>query len=414
MAFRILSDEEKQLLNASEREAYEKLYSEYLERMHFVDRLEQLRNVKMPAVALHTKGIHTITPNPSAVSAKIEDFTVDTTSLGATLSKAVGQAKIQADKTTSIKMREYKVSLPPVSVPVQNKVNVKQTDDFKVELPNNVAVVSPLDVSVKFGNHKTVLPDISQYSTPLLPDFISPKAKVTSTAVVVPQSADIKPIDTQESFNVTLPNVECNSTPTTKFSFETFNATIPAVTISKPIEVNGDIPIAKVQKSVIPEISSPVVNFAQPSIKTATVDVHGYFAHIEDIKHKGISQITSQPYKASSLSAIPIPTMPTIPKPIRAEISPISVPKAVVPPDESIELTNEQTISELPKISMPKPAKAIEINTTEVEEPKCIRVSAPAVGDYVAPKYQVQNTNIPIVKTPKIDEVKALAAILSS
>ena len=59
MAFKILSPSELVILNEDERKAYETAYEEYRERSVFIDRLEQLEKVQMPAVSVKKKGIKT-------------------------------------------------------------------------------------------------------------------------------------------------------------------------------------------------------------------------------------------------------------------------------------------------------------------------------------------------------------------
>ena len=69
MAFKILTQDEFEVLKEREQKLYEQAYKEYQERAAFVEKLEKLDNVKMPEVSIKMKGVRRIrAPKMSAIS----------------------------------------------------------------------------------------------------------------------------------------------------------------------------------------------------------------------------------------------------------------------------------------------------------------------------------------------------------
>jgi hypothetical protein len=173
VAFKILTQNEMDILNENERKIYEQEYKEYLERKAFVEKLERLESVKMPKVSVKKRNIKRVKAlNISKIS--LQSYTVDNAH-GKTLLNATNAVKKNLSSNAQFTVPEkYKVALPCISIASPNQLSVNTDTRYQID---NIPVVPLAKPSVTQYDEHIFKAEVLQ-----LPAFIQATTKSVEIA----------------------------------------------------------------------------------------------------------------------------------------------------------------------------------------------------------------------------------------
>lgn len=359
MAFKILSPSELAILNEDERKAYETAYEEYRERAAFIERLEQLEKVQMPAVSVKKKGIKRIKA-PSVPASNMRDFIADTTQ-GAILLNATKRVKATLESNTHTpSIAKFKADLPCVGVVSPEYVSIEKNAPYKVSTMSVVPIAAATDVRFEVKDYKISNLQHPQYITPN-----TEKVKLNSYTVT-----GLPEIDTS------VPDVSIAPMDFLK------NITLENIPIVKPTVI--DTVIAKYELS-----SCEKTIVTAPEVK----------CEIQNIE-------------PTEFPVIPVAK----PEIINGEVNTVKVdapvPLVITAPEISVRVST-QHVSSLKSVIIPVAASTINVTTASVKKVNPTILASPNDVKYAAPDYHVSFTDVSFVSAPIIDEKKELSAILS-
>lgn len=382
MSFKILSHDEISVLSEYERKVYEQSYAEYLERVAFVEKLEQLEKVKMPDVSVKKKGIKRIkTPKISEITA--QEFTADS-SAGVNLLNVTKRAS-NALKANSqaIAIRRYKASLPDIFISNPNEVNMEEGEPFIIEPLSSVSIAIPQSTQYDALEYKTVIPNLQQCKTPELNDIAIEDYSISLLPIVDMSSPTIPPADIQTAFSISLPMVNTSMPDIGGICIQKPElASLHSVTIAKPSDVKAEIKEYEVSQATLNTVSAPIISYkeqSKPSVK---------------------------------LSPVPIPEYNNTPTEIeKAEIA-LPTVASVSAPDVNVQI-NQVKITKLREVCMPTPAPEVQINASAVKTTVTPGISIPEEIQYSEPDCQVEIIKPSLVKASQIDTEAELKKIMS-
>ncbi len=359
MAFKILSPSELVILNEDERKAYETAYEEYRERSVFIDRLEQLEKVQMPAVSVKKKGIKRIKA-PSVPASNMRDFTADTTQ-GAILLNATKRVKATLESNT------------------HNPSIAK----FKADLPC-VGVVSPEYVSIEKNVHYKVS------TMPVVPIAVASDVRF--------EVKDYKISNLQHPHHITLNTNQVKLNSYTVAGLPKINTSIPSVYVT-PLESHRHIVLDNVPMAKPTAIDAVIAKYEVTSCEKTIVEAPKV-------------EYSVQKAEMTMLSAIPVAKPQIFNGVAKATKVDAPAPLVITSPEISVEVPPQQ-ISSLKSMVIPVAAPTINVVTASVNQIPSPELAVPSVVEYDVPNCHVSIVAVPSVSVPVIDEKKELNAILS-
>ena len=236
MAFKILTQDEIDVLSERERKIYEQAYHEYQERAAFVEKLEKLDKVKMPEVSIKMKGVRRIeAPKMSAI--KRNGFKADTT---ASVDLLNVTRKVRGTFEKSLRPRpiqNYRAVLPGVRIAVPDKVKALEDKPFIIE--NVPAVPRAVPTQVKYDNkdYRAKLPELNNFQKPETGSIVIKDYSVEALPDVRTAKPSVPAVDIQ-AYNAVLPELTAIKKP------EVRNITIENYSVSELPQVNTAAPDA--------------------------------------------------------------------------------------------------------------------------------------------------------------------------
>ena len=407
MAFKILSQTELASLNEREKDAYEQAYKEYLERIAFVERLEQLENVRMPKISVKKKGIKKIN-NPTVPVIKANGFTVNTTAGVDLLNVTKKLNSVLGEHSDLPSVKPYKAALPDVVLSNPDDVDVKIDKPFVVEGVPVVPIVNFSQTQYESPKNDVVLPAIKQINNPELSGVVIEDYSVSTLPTVNTDMPNVPESDIKADVNISLSPVKV-ATPTVE-----------------QIEIKQSDPIMLKSISV-------------PTPETVDVSINDFKVTPVDINIVNAPNIdfNNQPGMQVSLLPVPIPenndisvhinnslidVLPEVPvgvPEINAKVTPSKVTKleAVPMPEFAPNVTVKNSQAELTKLEavhMPEFAPDIYIERSAVTEIAPPAVSVPKDIYYIEPKCKIDFVKIPVITALPVDTDTELKKILST
>lgn len=382
MAFKILSQIEIDALSEYERIIYEQAYNEYIERTTFVKRLEQLENVKMPAVSVKKKRIKKI-KTPIVPVVKAQGFSADTTE-GVNLLNATKKVRsVLGNSLQSPMLKGYKALLPSVAISTPDVVNVEVDTPFLIGKVPSVPLAVPSPTHCDPQNFSVIIPKFPGFTKPDVRDTIIKNYSINALPSVSTKLPKATKLNVDVDFSVFLPNVNIAAPDAQHIQIKSSESVVlKSVPVIKPTVIN--ISIAECELS---QCDKFIVN-------TPTV---GY---------------TEQKLCKVQLSSVPIPECQKISDDIKATEIRIPTPNFISTPEVSVK-TSQTEITPLTNVLIPTAASQFKIATAAVEEIKPPNVSIPKEVHYTEPKCHVEILRIPTVKIPHINTESELKTIMS-
>ncbi|MBO4697906.1 MAG: hypothetical protein J5643_11630 [Lachnospiraceae bacterium] len=281
MAFRKLTQQQLEMLSAEDRKIYEQAYEEYLERERFVEKLEQLENVKMPEVQIKRRPIRRVS-SPGLRPVKMQQFVADTK--GVDLLNATNNAKRAAANPVSINPDEkFTVKTPTVNTRTPGKVNVNLAPEYKVGGINKVSVDSPSVAKFESTDYKVDVPEQKDRKEPeirtiaiedyAVKDMDSALSAASVPVPAVPASKIARNEEPQYQVNVVRP-AEADVPGAPKVMIEDFAVSdIPNASVDA--SAAGDVLNVAASVNAEPQFAvnvSPIANIAGPETKAVKID----------------------------------------------------------------------------------------------------------------------------------------------
>lgn len=427
MAFKILSQSDLEILSEDERKVYEQAYAEYIERKVFVEKLEKMKQVRMPKVSVTKKSIKRVKlPNTSTVN--LQGFTVKTT-YGDSILNATKKVKANVASNKCIfLLAKYKAKLPPVSVVSPNPISIKADSCYKIKPARDITLAVP--VKTRFKRCQLKVTGLNY------PDCIKP---------------DVKKVEIQKYMFLNLPGVNVPVSNVAVNPIEPKNIALDHIPIAEPITHDIVISKYKVSGSKKKIVAAPLINYREPTkqkIELCSVPIPKAECLADNVKIVALDiptpvsvsapkiTVSISQKKMSSLATLVVPKVapsvsvttasihgldePTVSIPdtinykvLECHIVPVSVPSVSVPIVDAVSISQKKTFS-LDAVVIPKIAPSMNITTTaSVNSDNAPVVLVPNTINYTVPKYSVTSISVPLVSVPVIDEGNELNIILS-
>ena len=359
MAFKILSQNEIDILNEHDKKVYMQAYEEYLERKIFVEKLERLEKVKMPSVSVKKKRIKRIKP-PSFHIVMMSDFSADTAASVKLLNvtKKVKATLISQASLTSI--AEYKAQLPGVKTQKPDIINVKTDINYKIEGITSVRIAIPQENEYEEHPFKVSVPAQLKINKP-----------------------EIENVDILKYSVSDLPNV------------------IIAV---------AETPAARIEKSKTAPLVPVLI--AEPDIIKPVLTKYAISDSDKIVAEAPMIYYTQQDLQITKLSSVHIPQPHLFSADIKAEKIKLQQPVKIDTPEVEVSVP-ETKIKPLDLVPIPCVAQTIEIADALIHKVKSPEISVPADIYYSKPDYHVEGVSIPLISVPHIDAEAELKSILA-
>lgn len=271
MAFRKLTQQQVELLSAEERMAYEQAYEEFCERERFVEKLEQLENVKMPEVQMKKRPIRRVS-SPVLRTVQMQEFVPDTK--GVDLLNVTDTVRRAASSPVSVSPDErFIVKTPAINAASPRRIDVRMAEAYQVGNISEVPIANPSETQFETREFKVDVPaqqvqnepeiraiTIADYTIENMGDTVIAAASIAPVIVNskvgenVYQVSGVSPVDTSapDAPKVMIADYAVSSIPNT--SIDT-SAVEPALMSAQA--VNEKQPY-EVRVNPVPDIAGPV------------------------------------------------------------------------------------------------------------------------------------------------------------
>ena len=202
MAFRVLTDEEREQLTPDQRDIYESNYAMYLKRVRFIEALDRMARARLAQINVELKPVpKTLKPD----EIRFEPFEMKKPEINKVFVPETGSGmyvppmpeKPESYKVTVPQVGKHEFTAPEMVIPKISKV-VPDAGEVKFEKPEmvipEISKVVPDVGEVKFEKPEMIIPEISKV-VPAVGEvkFEKPEIKVSVEAdKIVPKIADIK------------------------------------------------------------------------------------------------------------------------------------------------------------------------------------------------------------------------------
>ena len=413
MAFRKLTQRQLEMLSEEDRKIYEQAYEEYCERERFVEKLEQLDNVKMPEVQIKKRPVRRVS-SPALRPVQMKKYVAD--AKGVNLLNVTDNVRRSASNPVSVNPDEkFTAKTPVIHTRSPKNVNVNLGTEYKVGNINKVSVASPSAAKFEAKEYKVDVPEQKVQNEPdihpitiedyTVADMDAAMLAALSTTPAVPDSKIARNEEPQYAVNVA-PVASISGPETKKVEIENYTvAGIPEalaaaasadpsvsavadkmatgykVDIATPSEVEAPVvrtaeitPLEKINISPVATVEPDTVN---PVVKE--YEVQGYTPAVVDAP-----SITVAEMHQVSVNPIDVPIPETMNNTPVSEIHDFAVsvtaPSAITAPD--IQMKNTVSVN----VAVPDSVRVLN-NATEMPEgflktdfkPQKVNVSVPEV-----------------------------------
>ena len=202
MAFRVLTDEEREQLTPDQRDIYDSNYAMYLKRVRFIEALDRMARARLAQINVELKPVpKTLKPD----KVRFKPFEMQKPEINKVFVPETGSGmyvppmpeKPESYKVTVPQVGKHEFTAPEMVIPKISKV-VPDAGEVKFEKPEmvipEISKVVPDAGEVKFEKPEMVIPKISKV-VPAVGEvkFEKPEIKVSVEAdKIVPKIADIK------------------------------------------------------------------------------------------------------------------------------------------------------------------------------------------------------------------------------
>lgn len=382
MAFKILSQEEIAVLNEHEKSAYEKAYQEYLERTAFVERLEQLDQVRMPKVSVKRKGIKKIKP-PAIAAVKAQEFTVNT-SMGVNLLNAAKMVERTTDNNSKWSAQiNYRASLPSVLISAPEAVKNCVITPYVITKPTSVPIVEPSATKCEIQRFSVAIPEIQNVRMPEFIETVINEYSVSGIPSVKTELPSVPQVNPLLDFTASLPYVKVAvpNVESVKIA-HTDTIELKAIPVTKPVTIDVSIEDYKMPQFVMNIVETPIVDYIEQEAKTV------------------------------NLSVVPIPNCPSTPVAIEDTVVEIPTVDSISVPDVTAKV-DAAKITMPKEVCIPPLAPEIHIGYSTVSAINTPAFSLPKEIHYSEPSCSVKVTPLPVILVPHIDTDAVLKTILS-
>lgn len=359
MAFKILSQNEIDILSEHDKKAYEQAYKEYLERKAFVEKLEQLENIQMPAVSVKKKRIKRIKTH-APINIKLQEYTADTVA-GVSLLNATKKVKSTLEFRTQITtFAKYKVTLPYVSTTIPDQVSIETDAQYNIDNIASVPLAVPSTTQYEDQPYTINIPQYPKFSKP-----------------------DIRDVSIEKYAVSDLPNVTVAIPDTTVAHIDSSEiVTLDTVPVAKPAIVNA-------------VVSNYEISDCKRVVATAPV----------------IDYVKQEPKKVE-LYSVPVLKPNYFSGEIKVDGIDIQKPVSVTAPEVVVTVSKAE-IRPLTSIVIPTTAPQVSIDTATIQKVDTPDVSVPDNIHYVERKCKVERAIVPSVSVPQIDVEVELKTIIA-
>lgn len=359
MAFKILSQNEIDILSEHDRKAYEQAYKEYLERKAFIEKLDQLENVQMPTVSVKKKIIKRIkAPTPPII--KLQEYSANT-EVGVNLLNAIKRVKSTLESHAQITtFAKHRATLPCVRISTPSQISVETDACYKVDGIASVPLAIPSTTQYEDQPHTV--------NIPLHPEFSKP---------------DIRDVTIEKYVVSDLPNVVAAIPNTTVVHIDSSETvTLDAVPVAKPAIINT-------------VVSNYEISDCEKIIATAPA----------------IDYVEQEPKKVE-LYSVPVLKLNYFSGEIKVDGIDIQKPISVTAPEVAVTVSKAE-IRPLTSIVIPTTAPQVSIDTVTIQKIDTPDVSVPDNIHYVERKCKVERAIVPSVSVPRIDVEAELKTIIA-
>ncbi len=359
MAFKILSQNEIDILSEHDKKSYEQAYKEYLERKAFVEKLEQLENIQMSAVSVNKKRIKRI-KTPTLINIKLQEYTADTVK-GVSLLNATKKVKSTLESRTQIPtFAKYKATLPYVSITTPDRISVES--DAQYEIDNIASVPLAIPSTTQYEDQPYTI-NIPQY-----PKFSKP---------------DIRDVSIEKYAVSDLPNVTVAIPDTTVAHIDSSKiVTLDTVPVAKPAIVNAVVSNYEISDCKRIVATAPVIDYVK------------------------------QESKKVELYSVPVLKPNCFSGEIKVDGIDIQKHVSVTAPEVAVTVSKAE-IRPLTSIVIPTTAPQVSIDTATIQKVDTPDVSVPDNIHYVERKCRVERAIVPSVSVPQIDVEAELKTIIA-
>lgn len=440
MAFRKLTQQQLEMLSEEDRKIYEQAYEEYCERERFVEKLEQLDNVKMPEVQIKKRPVRRVS-SPALRPVQMKKYVAD--AKGVDLLNVTDNVRRSASNPVSVNPDEkFTAKTPVIHTRSPKNVNVNLGPEYKVGNINKVSVASPSAAKFEAKEYKVDVPEQRVQNEPdiheitiedyTVADMDAAMLAALSATPSVPDSKIARNEEPQYQVNVVKP-AEADAPDAPHVAIEEFAVSNIPYTSVDPNAVGAALNVAA-SVNAEPQYAvnvAPVASISGP--ETKKVEIENYtVAGIPEALAAAASADPSVSAVADKMSTgykvdIAAPSEVEAPSVRTAEITPLEKinisPVATVEPDTVNPVVKEYevqgytpavvdapsiTVAEMHQVSVnpidvPIPET---MNNTPVSEIRDFAVSVTAPSAITAPDIQMKNTVSVNVAVP--DSVRVL------